>query len=217
MTQRDAAHLREQLHREMAGRPTAGRSERNHPGLSARTLHDILGGRQLRGWRRHQHLRDRGDIGDRGKVLERVEAHSLVDMRADGQRAARSHVERVSVRRGLGGEGGADDAAGPNLVLDDDRLPERCGQVLADQAREDVRTLAWREWNDEPDRLVGIGGSRDGGQCCGQQARRQAGEGGASAGVIHVVSSDGMLVVGGQVAPIRRRGLSTRMRSRRSA
>ena len=49
-------------------------------------------------------------------------------------------IERVSVRRGLGGERRCRDAAG-NLVLDDDRLPEQLRQVLADQAREDVRTL----------------------------------------------------------------------------
>ena len=57
---------------------------------------------------------------------------------------------------GLGDAIGCDVAAGSGHVLDHDRLAERFGEPIGDQARHDIGGAAGRESGQHADRLVGI-------------------------------------------------------------
>ena len=74
----------------------------------------------------------------------------------DRHHAARADEQRVAVVRLVHHVFGGDPSAGAGLVLVDDRLAEDFGQLVADEAGEDVVAAAGRERDDDADRLVGI-------------------------------------------------------------
>src|SRR5262249_3461371 len=47
-------------------------------------------------------------------------------------------------------------SAGAAAIVDDDLVPQPLAQLNADHAADDIVAAARREWNDQPDRLVGI-------------------------------------------------------------
>ena len=59
----------------------------------------------------------------------------------------------MAVLRRIRDQLGADDAAGPGTVLDDDLPAEPLGQVRGDHAADKVVETARRERNDDPHRL----------------------------------------------------------------
>jgi hypothetical protein len=71
-----------------------------------------------------------------------------------GERRCR-HQQRVTVGRLLEDFGGTDRRAGASLVLDDERLAELDGELLRDDAPDDVRGAARTERHDDANRLVG--------------------------------------------------------------
>src|SRR6266568_898056 len=102
-----------------------------------------------------------------------VEAASVT-----GARSGRAHQHRVSVGRGLGDDVGADIAARAGPVVDHDLLREALGELLRDDASDDVGAAARREGDDEADRLGGIGVRRRGRlrrQCRERRRERQSG------------------------------------------
>ena len=107
----------------------------------------------------------------------RIRSYGLVvvqDLEVD---VGRGHdQDRVAVRRGLGGLGGADDAGRARPVLDEERLLEFLAELLGDVAADQVGGTAGAERHDHLDRVVGPlrcrlgqgggrgqGGNRDGG------------------------------------------------------
>ena len=80
-----------------------------------------------------------------------------------GREVAHRHQQRVAVRRGLRGGGGADHGGGAGPRLDDDLLAPVLEHLLRDDARQDVGRSARRERHDDLDRPVGIfvGGLRE--------------------------------------------------------
>jgi len=71
----------------------------------------------------------------------------LVEQRIDGVRGQREE-ERIAVGRGFGGHLGAHSAAGATAVFDDDRLAERLGKRMLNDARNDVRATTRRVRHD---------------------------------------------------------------------
>ena len=63
----------------------------------------------------------------------------------------------VAVGRGADDLGRGDVAAGAGFVVDDDRLPQRLGELLRHDARHHVGAAAGREAHDDADRLGGPG------------------------------------------------------------
>src|SRR5262249_46367344 len=78
----------------------------------------------------------------------------------------------VAVGCGARGPRRGGGAAGPDHVLDDDRLPERAAHVVADDAGNDVRRPAGGKRHDQRDRALRIVGLRH------RRARGQAERGG---------------------------------------
>jgi len=64
----------------------------------------------------------------------------------------------MPVRRGAGRRQSTDAPAAAAAVIDDDVLAERRSEFLPDDAREYVGRAAGREWYDDADWFVGIGG-----------------------------------------------------------
>ena len=104
--------------------------------------------------------RGRGER-DRREVPNRIEGHFGEEARVDRERPRRTHQDRVAVGRGLGDEVGADVAARARPVVDHDLLREALGELLRDDASDDVGAAARREGDDEADRLGGISFRRD--------------------------------------------------------
>ena len=78
-----------------------------------------------------------------------------------------AHLDRVTVGSGARRTGRGGGAAGPDDVLDDDRLPERAGHVVGGDAGDDVGRPAGGERHDQGDRatrIVGLCRSRQSGK-----------------------------------------------------
>ncbi len=125
-------------------------------------------------------LRRKGRIGDqeevdrahrrhRSEVLERIDRRRPVQRRADAERRARRHQQRVTVGRLLRHELRAHERTGAGLVLDHDRLLQRGAEPLADRAGEKIGQRARRIRDDELDRPRWIGCLRR----CDRRDRRQ--------------------------------------------
>ncbi len=125
---------------------------------------DVEIGDQHRG-----HVREQRD---RNEVLVGVVGQLAVEKWIHHQRAVDRHQERVAVRVGLGDDLRADDRVGARPVVDDDRLAEFVGELLADEAGEEIRRPARRERDDQADRArrIGLGSGRLG---CGRKAGQQ--------------------------------------------
>src|SRR4029077_7786019 len=99
-----------------------------------------------------------------GKANERRDGYKIslgivgelaVERRIDGVCADRPERERVAVGRRLGDNAGADAAARPALVLDDDRYAVFRLKMLAKYASDQIRRASGQEWNDDGDGALG--------------------------------------------------------------
>jgi len=79
------------------------------------------------------------------EVADNIVRKLAVEMRADTVRRHRRLEQGVAVGIRLCDEVGRDDTGGAAAVIDDHRLPECIGELLADRARDDVRRAARRE------------------------------------------------------------------------
>ena len=77
-------------------------------------------------------------------------------MRADAVGGDRVQQQRVAVRFRLGDAGGRDGASGTAAIVDDDRLPERLGELGPDDPRDEVGGAARRDRDDELNRPSGV-------------------------------------------------------------
>ena len=68
----------------------------------------------------------------------------------------RHEGDRLAVRRGALQRFAGDDVVASGPVVDDDLLPPRSGQLVADESRRDARRAARRVRNDEANRPIGI-------------------------------------------------------------
>ena len=81
---------------------------------------------------------------------------SLRSRRGLQERSLIAREQRVAVGLGLGHQLGADPAAGPAAIVDDDLLAERSGEMLREQASRDVGRCSRRERHHHADDLIGI-------------------------------------------------------------
>ena len=92
----------------------------------------------------------------------------MIERCVDGRRRV-NHEKCVAVWRRLHDCPGSDVGAGARSVLNDERLAEALGELLADQARDDVGSAAGGIANDDLHRPRRIGlrlsEARDGRQC----------------------------------------------------
>ena len=95
------------------------------------------------------------DERHRCKRVERVEGHFRREMRRDGLRAGRAEHQGVAVRRRLGEDLRRDQAGVAWAVLDHHRLRHRFGELLRDDAREDVVRAAGGESDQHAQRALG--------------------------------------------------------------
>ena len=109
----------------------------------------------------HDHDHGRfGDHGDRHEVAIEVVRHVREYRRIDAELAGMRHQQRVAVCRRFDRGHDADEAIAAGAVLHHDLLAPALGKLLPDDAGGGVDDAARREWNDDPDRLVGIGVGR---------------------------------------------------------
>jgi hypothetical protein len=98
---------------------------------------------------------DGGHVGhdrDRRERRDRIEGHGAVEELVHGEVVGRPQQQHRAVgRRGDDG-GGADIAARAGPRLHEHRAGEQGGQLLGEQARDDVAGAARREGDDEPQR-----------------------------------------------------------------
>jgi hypothetical protein len=95
-------------------------------------------------------------LRDRREIAHGIDRRRPVERRADAERGRRGHQQRVSVRRLLRDELGADERPAPGLFSIDDRLIEPCRESLGDGAGEKIGERAGRIRHDELDRSRGI-------------------------------------------------------------
>jgi len=72
------------------------------------------------------------------------------------QRRVDREKQRVAIGLGTGGSRGSGGAAGAAAIVDDDILPERLAQRLAQDARRGIGRAAGREVDDKRDGTAGI-------------------------------------------------------------
>ena len=103
-----------------------------------------------------EHRRRHADLRDGREIAHRVVRHLVVEARIDGVGGDRRHQQRVTVRRGLGDHVGADVAARPGLVLDEELLAQEVAHLGPDDARDRIGRSAGREGHHDADRFGGI-------------------------------------------------------------
>ena len=104
-----------------------------------------------------QERRRRGDQADRGKILARIVADILVEVRAGRQGRGIAEDDGVAVGRSVSDLARADCAAAAGIAaFDDDLLAERDTHLVGHRTRHDVVGPAWRQRNDQRDRPVRI-------------------------------------------------------------
>jgi hypothetical protein len=101
-----------------------------------------------------EHHRRRGAERDRVEVLERIERDVIEQERVVGEVAA-GDERGVAVGRRLRRAAGADVSARAAQVFDEEILPRRRGELLPDQAGENIGGSARSETDDELDRPRG--------------------------------------------------------------
>ena len=105
----------------------------------------------------HRHHHDQRKIRDhrqRNKGLGRMVGELRQGRRGDRHHAAGAHHQGIAIGRLARDVFRRDPAAGAGLVLDHDRLLEDVGELLPDQARENVVAATGGEADDDADRLV---------------------------------------------------------------
>src|SRR5262249_1479803 len=99
-------------------------------------------------WIDHHEKRYANNASNRRDVAEKRETKVVVKRRVDRRRRV-NHEECVAVWRRLHDYLGSDIGAGARPILDDERLAEALGELLADQARDNVGSAAgWITDND---------------------------------------------------------------------
>jgi hypothetical protein len=139
-----------------------------------------------------QHVGHRADQRDRAEVLHGVEAGVLVQRRIDGLAAADGHQQRVAVLGSLGRQLGADVAAGARAVVHHHRGLQDLGQLLADDAADDVVGAAGRlrhDHRDGPGRECLRGRQQGCRQRGGEQSATRATESGSVQGDVSLVAA----------------------------
>jgi hypothetical protein len=102
-----------------------------------------------------EHDRRHGNLRHRREILHRVD-RQLVEAGIDDKLRIGQESERVAVRGCFRYAFCCDIAARAGSVVDHDRLRQCLGELLAEQARDDVRATAGRETHHDADRLFGI-------------------------------------------------------------
>src|SRR5271168_1058204 len=115
----------------------------------------------------------------------------LSERRIDGVRRHDLHEECVTVRRGARDEFGANIAAGPRPVLDDELLPEPLRQRLSQEARDDVGCIAGRKTKDDAHRPRRIGLRQSAAQRGRERGSSRCQMEKSSAGQFHSITSVG--------------------------
>jgi hypothetical protein len=169
----DACHVREVLGCKMDDTALSARRVEQVTGLRLADRDDVF--RSLRRQRRMGRDEERPlrHLDDRRDVVDRIE-RELVDARVHGV-AACYQRQRVTVRRRLCTDFGAEGAARARPIVDDELLPRRFAELLRCDARDEVRAAARREWRDDANRFGRIllrcccegqrHRNRDGGRC----------------------------------------------------
>ena len=113
-----------------------------------------------------------GEQPDRREVLLRVVTKIVEQRTVRRQWARRAHQQRISVRLGLRGRGGANIAAGAGAIVDDKAPPHGDTHALEHDAGEHVARAAACERNDDLDgaRRVAFRTGRHG---AGEQRKRK--------------------------------------------
>ena len=106
-------------------------------------------------------MRPASEQRDRRETRHRV-VLQLLDRRREDRVRVHEHQQRVTVRRRLGREFGAEQSRRARSVLDHHRLTEGLGQRLCHRARHHVGDAARRMGHDDPYRLGGPGLRRGG-------------------------------------------------------
>jgi hypothetical protein len=174
------------------GRSDTGRAKIQRPrlGLGERDqLADIL---RLHRRIDDQHDRHRGNHRHRSKGFSGIEWQLLVEGAVDGQRRRRGQQQGVAIGLRARDRLGADIAAGPATVLDQEILAVPLGQLLRDDTGDDVVGAAGRERHDD---LDGPGGIILRTCNAGEQNGRTSGQKGASHNPAHGHFLDVCLVV----------------------
>src|SRR5215469_4373803 len=107
-------------------------------------------------WIDHHEKRDANNASNWRDVAEKKETKVVVQRRVDRRRSV-NHEERVAVWRRLHDCLGSDVGAGARPVFDDEWLAEALGELLADQARDNVGSAAGGIANDDAHRPRRIG------------------------------------------------------------
>src|ERR1035437_9371972 len=98
-----------------------------------------------------KNVRDDGDQADRRQIFEWIVGKLLIEVRRNGQRGGRTEQDGITIGGSLGRDFRADDTTRSRPVIDDHRLAQRFGELLAYRARNDIRSSAWRVRRDEAD------------------------------------------------------------------
>jgi len=91
---------------------------------------------------------------DRNEILQGIVARRLVETHVEDGGALRGKQQRVAVGRSPRAFGGAQQAAGATLIVDDDRLAERLRELLTERPADRIGTGARGEGDDQPDWAV---------------------------------------------------------------
>ena len=119
----DAGHGGEQLGRQMRARADAGARIGELAGLALGDGDQVGEGVDRQRRMHHQHLLERADQPDRGKILARIVARIGVEARRDAEHAGVADHQGVAVVRALCDRACAGGAAGAGAVLDHDCRP----------------------------------------------------------------------------------------------
>jgi hypothetical protein len=157
----DARSRLEHFHNQMMLAAVADRSIGERRVRAAGKCYEVLEGfyRQS-GVDSEQHL-GIDQARDRQQVLQRIERHFRVKMRADDDLRVRAEQQCVAIGRRFGYGLHGDVAVGPGTVLDDHRLAERLAKLRREQPRDGIGCSAGRIGHEEPDRPCGVLGRRD--------------------------------------------------------
>ena len=141
----------EQLHREVRGAAVADAAIVELTLLLFRNANEVGQGRGAELRIDDQHVGRGRDQRHRCQFLQRVVVETLAEQRRGHERPLDREQQGVAVGLGLRDDTGAEVAAGPRSVVDDDRLSERLAERLGDQAGDEVGRAAGWKWHDELD------------------------------------------------------------------